>query len=73
MTLAIPPIDLIRGLIVQSDNVRNSIGDRLSEVIPNNITSPIIEEIGAKVGEPTSEGNFSLTRGIRSFTICLAR
>ncbi len=62
-----------RGLIVQSESVLNSIGESVSEVTPNNIISPIIDEIGAIVGAPIPSGKFSRTIGIRSFTICLAR
>ena len=45
--------------IVQSERVLSSMADKLSDVIPNSITSPIIEEIGAIVGIPTPDGKFS--------------
>ncbi len=72
-TFAIPPIAFMRGLIVQSDKVLTSIGDKLSDVTPNNIISPIMDEIGAIVGAPMPSGKFSLTIGMRSLTIWRAR
>ena len=72
-TFAMPLIAFKRGLIVQSESVRNCIGERLSDVIPKSIISPIIEEIGAIVGAPIPSGKFSRTMGMRSLTICRAR
>ena len=72
-TLAIPPIAFIRGRIVQSDKVLNSIADKLSDVTPNSIISPIMDDMGPIVGAPIPSGKFSRTIGMRSLTICRAR